>query len=214
MPRISDARPAPDDGLTGPIPRPPAAPVAANLGDERDVPDAGPATMIGAPPAGAESWHEARTADSERPVAPPDGRPPHQVTQVEFDDHPAGLDPDDLDVRDDLDPDHDLDDTDDAPEPQRRSGRAAKSSSGPAWALVVAQWIAGAIGGAALWVGFRFLWRNLPVVAIAAAVLVTVGLVVVVRALLRNDDMRTTIFAVLVGLLLTVSPAILVLIGR
>ena len=87
-------------------------------------------------------------------------------------------------------------------------------SAGQAWAAVVAQWIAGAIGGAALWVGFRFLWRDLPVVALAAAVLVTVGLVLVVRALMHNDDRRTTLFAVLVGLLLTVSPAILVLLGR
>ena len=79
---------------------------------------------------------------------------------------------------------------------------------------MVAQWIAGAIAGAALWVGFRFFWRDLPVVAVAAAVLVTVGLVLVVRAVMHNDDRRTTIFAVLVGLLLTVSPAILVLVGR
>jgi hypothetical protein len=96
---------------------------------------------------------------------------------------------------------------------RRLTGAVAESAS-QAWAAVLAQWIAGAVGGAALWVGFRFLWRSLPVVALAAAVLVTVGLVVVVRALLRNDDMRTTLFAVLVGLLLTVSPAILVLLGR
>jgi hypothetical protein len=31
---------------------------------------------------------------------------------------------------------------------------------------------------------------------------------------MHNDDRRTTLFAVLVGLLLTVSPAILVLLGR
>ena len=37
---------------------------------------------------------------------------------------------------------------------------------------------------------------------------------IVVRALMHNDDRRTTLFAVLVGLLLTVSPAILVLLGR
>jgi hypothetical protein len=96
---------------------------------------------------------------------------------------------------------------------QRLTGAVADSAS-QAWAAVLAQWIAGAVGGAALWVGFRFLWRSLPVVALAAAVLVTVGLVVVVRALLRNDDVRTTMFAVLVGLLLTASPAILVLLGR
>jgi hypothetical protein len=97
--------------------------------------------------------------------------------------------------------------------PRKGLGGVA-DAAGQAWAAVIAQWIAGAVGGAALWVGFRFLWRSLPVVALAAAVLVTVGLVVVVRALLRNNDMRTTLFAVLVGLLLTVSPAILVLMGR
>src|SRR5258706_6133304 len=102
---------------------------------------------------------------------------------------------------------------DEVEEPRRRLGRsAARPSPGQAWAAVVAQWIVGAIGGAALWVGFRFLWRELPVVALAAAVLVTVGLVLIVRALMRNDDRRTTLFAVLVGLLLTVSP-ILVLLG-
>jgi hypothetical protein len=109
---------------------------------------------------------------------------------------------DELDHRGDLD---ELDDEDDDHEVDARP---------QAWAVVIGQWIAGAIAGALLWVGFRFLWFNLPVVALAAAVLVTVALVLGVRALLRNDDLRTTIFAVLVGLLLTVSPAILVLLGR
>jgi len=54
----------------------------------------------------------------------------------------------------------------------------------------------------------------LPVVAVAAAIVVVVGLVLVVRTLLHNDDKRTTVFAVLVGLLLTASPAVLVLLGR
>lgn len=103
---------------------------------------------------------------------------------------------------------------DDESSPRKRFTTALTDSAGQAWAAVIAQWIAGAVGGAALWVGFRFLWRSLPVVALAAAALVTVGLVVVVRALLRNNDMRTTLFAVLVGLLLTASPAILVLMGR
>jgi hypothetical protein len=100
------------------------------------------------------------------------------------------------------------------PSARSRLAGMVGDSAGQAWAAVLAQWIAGAVGGAALWVAFRFLWRSLPVVALAAAVLVTVGLVVVVRALLRNNDLRTTLFAVLVGLLLTVSPAILVLLGR
>ncbi len=65
-----------------------------------------------------------------------------------------------------------------------------------------------------LWVLFRYLWRGLPVVALAAAVLVTAGLVLLVRQLLHQADRRTTGFAVLVGLLLTASPAVLVLLGR
>ena len=101
-------------------------------------------------------------------------------------------------------------------EPRRRLGRAAAESAatGPAWALVLGQWVLGAVGGAALWVGFRFLWRSLPVVAVTAALLITFGLIVLVRALLRSKDWRTTGLAVLVGLLLTVSPALLVLVDR
>ncbi len=100
-------------------------------------------------------------------------------------------------------------------EPRRRLGRAAAEAPvGPGWTVVLAQWIGGALGGAALWIGFRFLWRSLPVVAFAASVLITIGLVLLVRALLRNEGRRTTVFVVLVGLLLTVSPAILVLLDR
>ncbi len=172
-----------------------------------------PAAMNGAAPGGPEGWPGARPADSGRAAAPADGGPPTQAAPFEVDDDPVGPDPDDPDFAGDLDDLESAGDADDAAEAQRDRG-AATGASGHAWAAVVAQWIAGAIGGAALWVGFRFLWRELPVVAIAAAVLVTVGLVLIVRALLRNKDTRTTIFAVLVGLLLTVSPAILVLIGR
>src|SRR4051794_10835586 len=109
---------------------------------------------------------------------------------------------DDYDAHDD--PDLDLDD-----HPEREGARPAQ-----AWAGVVAQWLAGAVAGAVLWVLFRFLWRELPVVALAAAVLVTAGLVLLVRQLLHHVDRRTTGFAVLVGLLLTASPAVLVLLGR
>lgn len=117
--------------------------------------------------------------------------------RVGVDELPAGIDEADL-------------------QPRRRLGRAAAEagSTGPAWALVLAQWIVGALGGAALWVGFRFLWRSLPVVAFTAAALVTIGLIVLVRSLLRSKDWRTTGVAVLVGLLLTVSPVLLVLLDR
>jgi hypothetical protein len=117
------------------------------------------------------------------------------------DDDPDGLPAGDTDHADDLD--DPLDDPfDDEPRPAQ------------AWAGVVAQWLAGAVAGAVLWVLFRYLWRGLPVVALAAALLVTAGLVLAVRQLLHDVDRRTTAFAVLVGLLLTASPAVLVLLGR
>ncbi|MBN9108993.1 MAG: hypothetical protein J0I34_09435 [Pseudonocardia sp.] len=108
-------------------------------------------------------------------------------------DRPAGLRS--RDEVDDFDED-DLDEVEAAPH---------------SWAAVIGQWIGGAVVGAGLWVGFAFLWLHLPVVALAGAVVVTVALVLGVRAMLRDDNLRTTLFAVLVGLLLTVSPAILVL---
>ncbi|MDN5918900.1 MAG: hypothetical protein L0I76_28030, partial [Pseudonocardia sp.] len=100
-------------------------------------------------------------------------------------------------------------DVEEGPAPLERA-----AGTGQAWAMVIAQWIGGAVVGAGVWVGFRYLWFSLPVVALALAVVLTVGLVLGVRALLRSDDLKTTMFAVLVGLLLTVSPAILVLLDR
>jgi hypothetical protein len=186
MPRLrSDRTPMLDAGLTGPI--------EVQRLPQADVADEGPPTAVGMAPAGAEGWHRERTSRR----AGRDGGPPTAATDLfddDDDDLPAGLS--------------------DEPGLRRGTSPVVGQSTGQAWAAVVAQWIAGAIGGAALWVGFRFLWRDLPVVALAAAALVTVGLVLVVRALMRNDDRRTTLFAVLVGLLLTVSPAILVLLGR
>ena len=110
------------------------------------------------------------------------------------------------------DGDDDLLDDDRAHDDDRDDLGAARPAQ--AWAGVVAQWLAGAVAGAVLWVLFRYLWRELPVVALAAAVLVTAGLVLLVRQLLHDVDRRTTGFAVLVGLLLTASPAVLVLLGR
>jgi hypothetical protein len=126
--------------------------------------------------------------------------------ELDADDPDANhLDADDLDL-DDLDA-HDLDaDDGEFDDPAVRPAQA--------WAGVVAQWLAGAVAGAVLWVLFRYLWRGLPVVALAAALLVTAGLVLLVRQLLHDVDRRTTGFAVLVGLLLTASPAVLVLLGR
>ena len=122
-------------------------------------------------------------------------------------------DEDDRDRADLEDGDDDLLDDDRAHDDDRDDVPGAARPA-QAWAGVVAQWLAGAVAGAVLWVLFRYLWRELPVVALAAAVLVTAGLVLLVRQLLHDVDRRTTGFAVLVGLLLTASPAVLVLLGR
>lgn len=199
MPRYRDDAAPEEDLFTRPIPQQQSTPA--------EDPDPGPSTMVGVAPVGAESWHRARTEDAVRDGAEFDDAPPLPAGPVGEGEEPAGLGAAPVDLRK-----H----PDGPPPRERRLGRgaAAKDAGAPTWTAVVVQWIGGALGGAVLWVLFRFLWRNLPVVALASAVLVTVGLVVIVRALLHNDDRRTTIFAVLVGLLLTVSPAILVLMGR
>ena len=171
--------------------------------------DGGPATVIGAAPAGAEGWHQARTGHRN---AADDGGPPTQAAPLDLDDDepPAGL------AREDS---GDLFDPDELP-PGAGGVRSESyadeepEQAAQSWGAVIAQCIAGGIGGAALWVAFRFLWRDLPVVAVAAAVLVTVGLVVLIRAIQPRKDLRTTLFAVAVGVLVTISPVILVLLGR
>jgi hypothetical protein len=209
MPRFRDAETEAESG-TGPDVDLFTRPIPQQSTSSPDDEDAGPSTMIGAAPVGAEDWHRARTEDARLDGVAVDDGPPLPAGPVDADEEPAGLGG--------RRPVVDLQKYDDQPPPprERRLGRgsAAAGDAVPTWAGVMVQWVAGALGGAVLWVLFRFLWRNLPVVALASAVLVTVGLVVIVRALLHNDDRRTTVFAVLVGLLLTVSPAILVLLGR
>lgn len=229
LPRVRGPQPA--DGLTAPLTgRGPA-------GDE-----GGPSTMVGMAPVGAEDWHAARTA-THRGGTAIDGGPPLPVAPRIAGAGPAGLggpadlrehddgyddrDPDDafggrepgdrgpgrrgFADRDHLDDEHDLD----RPPPrERRLGRSAREAPPTTWTTWWLQVLSGALAGAVVWVGFRFLWRSLPVVAVAAAVVVVVGLVLVVRTLLHSEDRRTTVFAVLVGLLLTASPAVLVLLGR
>ncbi|MFD0199358.1 MULTISPECIES: hypothetical protein [Saccharothrix] len=107
------------------------------------------------------------------------------------DDGPAGL--------------ADLDDSEDE--------RPADRSAGKEWLLMIGQLAAGVIGGAALWLGFNFLWRTAAPAALVVALAVTVGLVMMVRKIRRADDLQTTVLAVLVGLIVTVSPAAMLLVN-
>lgn len=125
-------------------------------------------------------------AEDEPDEAPP-GRRSRRARAAEAE-APAGLTDED-----------DLDDPDDGRSPL------------VAWLILVGQGIVGAVLGGALWVGFRYLWLNFPVIALAGAVLATAGLVLVVRTIRGSDDIRTTMLAVLVGLIVTISPAVLLL---
>jgi tellurite resistance protein TehA-like permease len=87
-------------------------------------------------------------------------------------------------------------------------------SPGKQWLALAGQLAAGVVGGAAVWLGFNWLWVNIPAAALVAALLVVVALVWIVRKIRRAEDLQTTVLAVLVGLVVTVSPAALLLVGR
>jgi hypothetical protein len=104
----------------------------------------------------------------------------------------------------------------------RESGRGADDdlddvpaiSTGREWLITGAQVGVGAIAGAAVWLGFSWLWGLLPIAAIVAAVVVIIGLVLVVRKWRKAEDMQTTVLAIVAGLVVTVSPAALLLVKR
>jgi hypothetical protein len=95
---------------------------------------------------------------------------------------------------------------DDEDEPEQSSARQ--------WLTMIVQVGVGAIAGAAVFLGFSWLWGKLPGAALAAALLVIVGLVLVVRRLRHAEDLQTTLLAILAGLVVTVSPAALLLLRR
>ncbi|MEV6240183.1 hypothetical protein [Lentzea sp. NPDC051838] len=102
-----------------------------------------------------------------------------------------------------------LDDADEATEePEEQPER----SPGKEWLIMIGQLAVGVLGGAALWLAFNFLWRSAPAAALVVALAVTVGLVLLVRKIRRADDLQTTVLAVLVGLIVTVSPAAMLLV--
>lgn len=91
---------------------------------------------------------------------------------------------------------------------------AAEASPGKQWLAMAAQLGFGVAGGAAVWLAFNWFWAQLPAAAVIAALAVTVGLVWLVRKIRRAEDMQTTVLAVFVGLVISVSPAAMLLLSR
>ncbi|WP_447004641.1 hypothetical protein ACRAKI_34470 [Saccharothrix isguenensis] len=144
-------------------------------------------------PEGAEEqestqFHPYVDLDEEDEDDASDGYQRRDFQRREFDDEPAGL----ADVEDDEEP--------------------VERSAGKEWLVMIGQLAVGVLGGAALWLGFSFLWRTAAPAALVVALGVTVGLVMVVRKIRRADDLQTTVLAVLVGLIVTVSPAAMLLV--
>ncbi len=102
-----------------------------------------------------------------------------------------------------------LDDVSEVDEDQEED---AQRSPAKEWLVMIGQLAVGVLGGAALWLAFNFLWRTQAVAALVVALAVTVGLVLLVRKIRRADDLQTTLLAVLVGLIVTVSPAAMLLV--
>lgn len=93
-------------------------------------------------------------------------------------------------------------------------GEKTERSPGKEWVVLALQVGVGLLGGGIVWFGFRWLWIAMPLAALVAALVVTGGLVLIARKILRTDDLQTILLAVLVGLTCTVSPAALLLVGH
>lgn len=191
------------------------------------------------PPAGLSGWHGQRQGgfddteiaalptlpredDDEAEEGPPTG---YYVPEFDDDDEASQpyrsgvLDDDPLgeedDYRDYVDDSGEFtyDDPDDHPD---EAGEAGQETVSPArqWLALAGQLALGVVGGAGVWLGFNWLWVALPAAALVAALVVTVGLVWIVRKVRRAEDLQTTVLALLVGLVVTVSPAALLLLSR
>ncbi|WP_329788755.1 hypothetical protein V1227_30280 [Lentzea sp. DG1S-22] len=116
------------------------------------------------------------------------------------------------------DNDDDAEDDDEGPAGLDDAGEAEElaepepRSAGKEWLVMIGQLAVGVLGGAGLWLAFNYLWRAVPAAALVVALAVTVGLVLLVRKIRRADDLQTTVLAVLVGLIVTVSPAAMLLV--
>ncbi len=214
-----------EDTEIGGIPpvQPPVAPAEPDVDPEPDAFDAGPPTMGSSHPAPMPFVPPHSLDDRDRQdhrddldeyesefadPAYPDGSPDFGREEYGLGRTAAGYQADEYE--DDYEDDRDEDVVEEA-EPEEFTENA---SPGKQWLALAGQLALGVVGGAGVWLGFNWLWVNIPAAALVAALLVIVALVWIVRKIRRADDLQTTVLAVLVGLVVTVSPAALLLVAR
>ncbi|WP_051386407.1 GlsB/YeaQ/YmgE family stress response membrane protein [Actinokineospora inagensis] len=169
--------------------------------------------------------------DSSETAVDPNGPPPEFHDEYEGFDDKAATRFTEYEAHDNfadtVDDEHlDADDDYDGPVEDRVAGLADEDeydedaaereprSAGREWLIMIGQLGLAVVGGAVVWLLFNWLWRVLPAAALIGALAVIVGLVLIVRKVRRAEDLQTTVLAVLVGLLATVSPAALLLLDR
>ncbi|MDT7787548.1 MAG: hypothetical protein QOF58_5967 [Pseudonocardiales bacterium] len=213
--------PPPREAMTEQLPRIPAkAPVDQIAALETEsvliVPPAPPKLPEPLPGNVPDAWFSDDDADvqTDLSLAPMESTAAHPGPYVDDDSQEYAVYRAEDDYLSDDEEDEDegpagLDDVDEAAEePEEEPNR----SPGKEWLIMIGQLAVGVLGGAALWLAFNFLWRSAPAAALVVALAVTVGLVLLVRKIRRADDLHTTVLAVLVGLIVTVSPAAMLLV--
>jgi hypothetical protein len=202
----------PSAETTEEMPRVPGrVPVDGSMGGRRPAPGVDSRTRITPPVYPRDPYADPPSEENDyRSGGYPEADPDERYDSAEYDNlldtgerRRGSFDEGDLDDLDDLD-ELEGDDLDEDRE----------TSPAREWLIMIGQLALGVVGGAAVWLGFNWLWGFLPAAALAAAVVVIVVLVLIVRKIRRAEDLQTTVLAVLVGLVVTVSPAALLLLNR
>lgn len=224
VPKPTPAGLPPREAMTEQLPRIPAkAPVDKIAALETEsvliVPPAPPKLPEPLPNNQPDAWFagddmDVQTDLSMAPMAPMESTAAHPGPYVDEEDSQeyAAYRAEDDYLADDDEEDDGPAGLDDADEVTEEPEDAAQRSPGKEWLIMIGQLAVGVLGGAALWLAFNFLWRSVPAAALVVALAVTVGLVLLVRKIRRADDLQTTVLAVLVGLIVTVSPAAMLLV--
>ncbi|MET8759320.1 hypothetical protein [Lentzea sp. NPDC004782] len=211
----------PREAMTEQLPRIPAkAPVDQIAALETEsvliVPPAPPKLPEPLPNNQPDAWFgdDDAAVQTDLSMAPMESTAAHPGPYVDDDDSQeyAVYRPEDDDYLADEDEDEGPAGLDDADEATEEPDEEPSRSPAKEWLIMIGQLAVGVLGGAALWLAFNFLWRSAPAAALVVALAVTVGLVLLVRKIRRADDLQTTVLAVLVGLIVTVSPAAMLLV--